>query len=1169
MRLEKIKLAGFKSFVDPTTIPLPGNLVGVVGPNGCGKSNVIDAVRWVMGESSAKHLRGDTMADVIFNGSSTRKPVGVASVELVFDNSHGTAGGEYAAYQKIAIKRLVGRDGQSTYMLNGTRCRRKDITDLFLGTGLGARSYAIIEQGTISRLIEAKPDELREIIEEAAGISRYKERRHETETRMRHTRENLERLEDLRGELKKQVDSLQRQVKKAERYLALREQERAARGALLRVRWARAQDAQSRRKSELDRFADELRRCASTSREIQASLAECQNLRDTHQSSLQEIQAHFYEVGAEIGRLDDYLTQATRSREESRRDLERLERERGRAEQELEHDREQLERIRAELLEGEHEMVRVLEREQIAAAARRAADADLQAVRQALEVSQADLLRSRGELELLRSRERQIEDQQRGLELRRQRLAAEREELLQSLKDRERVVLQQSIEQAEQRSEELRLQVESLTEAVEQSQLRLRANRQQLHDVRAELHGAQGRLTSLELLQRHAMGKDKAELTHWLQQKGLDRVPRLAESLEVAQGWESAVEHVLGLHLEALCVEDASPYVGDLAEASFRDSVVLFERRPERPDRPGTDLPCLMDQVQSVWNLSALLGGVYCAPDLAAARAACVRLREHESVVTINGERVGPGWIALRQRDDGKAGVLQRERELREVRHDLQELSQRDARLVEESAEIERRIAAAESERKQLELEIRGIEREILEWRNQLHVIDGRQQQSGKRLEQVEAELEELRMQSADAAELRHETVEAWRSNEGRVALQEAQSEAIRVRLAQLQDQWDAAEQRFEVAQEELRAIRSRCETLRSSEQLTERHLDRAGAHCAEATSRLESLSARCRDEQPLDGERSRLEALRGERQQVEIRLAESRRQLTELDARMRQLGESRLANEREIEGWKEKIEQTRIEFEGDQVRLETLQEQFGEWGLTPAAPDDGNAGESNERQWQQEINRVSEDLARLGAVNLMAVEEHAEQKARLDELEQQYRDLAESLETLLQAIEKIDRECRSLFKNTFDRIDAGFQSMFPKLFGGGNASLELTERDLLDAGVTVVARPPGKRNSSIHLLSGGEKALTAVALVFAIFELNPAPFCLLDEVDAPLDDANVGRFCGLVKEMSERVQFLFITHNKVTMEIAQYLAGVTMKEPGVSRIVAVDVAAAVELVAV
>jgi chromosome segregation protein len=1169
MRLEKVKLAGFKSFVDPTTIPLPGNLVGVVGPNGCGKSNVIDAVRWVMGESSAKHLRGDTMADVIFNGSSSRKPVGVASVELIFDNTSGRASGEYAAYEKISIKRQVGRDGQSTYHLNGARCRRKDITDLFLGTGLGARSYAIIEQGTISRLIEAKPEELREIIEEAAGISRYKERRHETEIRMRHTRENLDRLDDVRSELRKQVENLQRQVKKTERYLALRERERDAKGTLLRLRWTKVLEAQRHRHAALEQYGEELRRCASADREVQESLAQCHSERERRQSALQELQGEFYELGAEMGRLDDHIKQVNRSREEARRDLDRVTAERCRAEDELSQDRQQLEQIRSELLAAERSLEQVESRHGEAARARRTADDALRALQAELDATRSLSVRVHGERELLRARERQNREQQRQIQMRRERLNSELEELRESLQDGEIRDLEQAVAEAEGQNQASRQQRIELTAAIESDQQRLQQLRQQLHQVRAELHTLQGRLTSLELLQQHAMGKDKAELAHWLNGRDLDQAPRLVESLTVVPGWEAAVESVLGLHLGALCVDDATPYLEDLASATFQESLAMLERRPPRsPAGASVGRPRLLDYVECPWDLSSVLGGVACASSLSEARRVCEGLSELESVVTTKGERVGPGWVALQRPDDGKAGVVERERDIRQVRLDLSELARTDAELAGESSQAETRVRAAEAERREVEECIRTRDREILDLRNELHAFLARYRQAERRLSQVHGDLDELESENQTLAESVVETAEALRKSDDDIGSIDVRVETLRGELDTLQQQSAETEQSFESASEDLQLARSRCETLRSSEQLTANHLQRAQAHYEEAIARLEHLSARFEEGAPVAEDLERLESMRDQRQRTEQRLTQERHRLAELDARIKAANDSRHSIEREMADWREKAEQARIELEGDQVRLEGLHEQFEELGITPESQGSATLLDAGERQLQEEIHRVAEELARLGAVNLMAVEEHTEQKARLDELEEQHRDLTESLETLMQAIEKIDRECRALFRDTYERINSGFTAMFPKLFGGGNAYLELTERDLLDAGVNVIARPPGKRNSSIHLLSGGEKALTAVALVFAIFELNPAPFCLLDEVDAPLDDANVGRFCALVKEMSQRVQFLFITHNKVTMEIAQYLAGVTMKEPGVSRIVAVDVAEAVELVA-
>ncbi|WP_139557601.1 chromosome segregation protein SMC [Methylotetracoccus oryzae] len=1173
MRLEKIKLAGFKSFVDPTTLPLPGNLVGVVGPNGCGKSNIIDAVRWVMGESSAKHLRGDTMADVVFNGSSTRKPVGVASVELLFDNTDGRATAEYAGYQKIAIKRQVGRDGQSTYLLNGSRCRRKDITDLFLGTGLGARSYAIIEQGTISRLIEAKPDELRGIVEEAAGISRYKERRHETEIRMRHTRENLERVDDLRGELTKQVESLQRQVKKAERYLALRDEERRSRSNLLRLRWQASRAAMTQLHTELEGLGAALREAVSAGRESGEKAAEWQLARERRQSEMQEVQASFYEVGADIGRLEDLIRRSEKSREETVKDLQRLEAETQRAGAELQHDRAQLAEVRRELVELAGILDASRSTAQAATARKEAAGQGVRAARIQLEAVQSRLAQAASRTEIIRARDRQLGEQQRQTDVRWQRLADERRDLEAGLGGDELESLRQTIAEEEALVAEHAARVEELTGALKEGRTRLEEQRLGLNSVRAEIHTAQGRLSSLELLQQHAMGKDRAAVQAWLAQLSLDQAPRLAERLDVGLGWEAAVEEVLGQHLEALCIDSMQPFLNALVASPPQESLAFFETCDVVPRSSPQDkaLPRLLDQVAAPWRLEALLSGVFCAPDLSAAVAAGAWLEDHESVVTQKGERLGRGWVRLQKAEDARSGVIRREREVRQAKDALQRLLADEGDLAGKIATLERELSAAEEERLRHEQERRRLERSVLELRNAEHQLNARQQQALKRLAAVTRELEEAEALRVDLAEQRAEAGQELRETGAAIDAQTAEVTVCRELLADAEEAWTEAERIWQLAQDELRRLESRDESLRSNERLTASHLERAEAHATDADLRLKDLRERFEDQPLVEAEKERLAELRSERERLESLLADHRGRLGDIDKAAREAAEERLRHEREIERIKERLERTRIELEGHQVREDGLREQLTELGLTvEVSPDAGEGGltaeAGTEAELQQAISRLAQDIEKLGPVNLLAVEEFADQKARLDLLEQQRADLNESLEILMQAIEKIDRECRALFKGTFERINSGFQVMFPKLFGGGNAYLELNERDLLEAGVSVIARPPGKRNSSIHLLSGGEKALTAVALVFAIFELNPAPFCLLDEVDAPLDDANVGRFSALVKEMSERVQFLFITHNKVTMEIADYLAGITMREPGVSRIVAVDIEAAVEL---
>ena len=1168
MRLEKIKLAGFKSFVDPTTIPLPGNLVGIVGPNGCGKSNIIDAVRWVMGESSAKHLRGESMADVIFNGSSGRKPVGMAFVELVFDNSEGKAPGEFAKYPQISIKRQVTRDGQSTYILNGTRCRRKDITDLFLGTGLGSRSYAIIEQGTISRLIEAKPDELRSLIEEAAGISKYKERRHETELRMGHTQENLDRLMDVRDEVAKQLESLKRQAKKAEKFTALRDEERRHKEQLLALRWLKYEEHGQAQRAALADYETRFRELYGEGH----ALAEAQESRraqhEALQATLNEQQGRYYELGSEISRLDQAIKHARQTRDNLLREQERLYEEKQQALNDLDHDQRQLESIREELAAVEQSLRETAAAEETAALGREQAEQALQAARRAFEQSSGEIGRLGGQADVQRARLKQLEQQQRQLESRRERLDHEREELEDTLQSEGLEELGQEAAELEAERASLQERLRTLNESIQAERGHAKRHLEELNASRAEMHALQGRISSLETLQQHAMGKDKAGLKRWLAERELDKAGRLAEYLDVRPGWETAVESVLGAHLEALCVESSLPYIPHLAGVGTESLGLVETRASGSPSTPGAER--LLDRVRSPWNLGSLLGAVYCADDLNAARALSEQLADHESVVTPDGVRIGPGWLAVRKPDDGKSGVIKRERELRELKARREELLVRGRELEQGLGRAEAAIREAEQERERLQTDERRLATEHSKVKSALSAATARCEQATKRLRQLEFEADDLESQrvenSEDSAEARSLLLDA----EDRLAELGPKSAEQSARRAELESRLAEADAALRAERDRLHGLAGRLESLKSSENLTLKHLDRARGQYGHSLERLEAVTARMAETAaPADDEQTRLDGLAEHRAQAERTLAELRRRDGETSAEIRRLGEARLRNERDMEALKERLEQVKLDLSANEVRRQTVKEQFEELDADPDEVVAGLPPEADEKPWQKRVAELAEEIARLGAVNLTAMEEYQVQEERMKFLDQQHQDLAESLSTLREAIDKIDKECRSRFKDTFDKINAGLQRMFPKLFGGGQAYLELTERELLEAGVSVMARPPGKRNSSIHLLSGGEKALTAAALVFAIFELNPAPFCLLDEVDAPLDDANVGRFSQLVKEMSERVQFLFISHNKATMEIAQHLAGVTMKEPGVSRIVAVDIDAAVELAAV
>lgn len=1171
MRLEKIKLAGFKSFVDPTVVPLPGNLVGIVGPNGCGKSNIIDAVRWVMGESSAKHLRGGTMADVIFNGSSSRKPVGMAHVELIFDNSEGKAPGEFAKYREISIKRQVGRDGQSVYLLNGSRCRRKDITDLFLGTGLGARSYAIIEQGTISRLIEAKPDELRAVIEEAAGISKYKDRRHETGLRMEHTSDNLARLQDLRDEVGKQLASLQRQAKKAEKFTALKEEELRYKSQLLAIRWRKYDQLLDRHRLSLAELETAYRQTVGEDNGLVVSAQNTQKQLEILREQLNETQARFYELSLNISRLEQIIEQSRKSREQLQQERIRMEEEQQEAQSDLEQDRHTLLAIREEKAELALQLEKKLEQDSQLAGQRDTAAQTLEQMRLGLESLDRETAQSRNEINIQQTRLKQMEQQHRQLEARRERLETERDELEDSADRGDIPNMEREVAELNAERTEIQQILSGLSERVQEERNRVRHCQTELNIQRAEQHGIKGTISSLETLQRQAMGKDKAGLGTWLENQGLDRVTRLAEHLEVEPGWEVAVETVLGHHLEALCVEDATHFLTETS-APISESLAFFEttRRSRALSKPvATGDRKLSERINFPWELDSLLGSVYCADDLVMARNLSGRLDSHESAVTPDGWRVGSNWVALPKSDDGKAGILQRERELRDLKAREEQGKIQSRQLESQLDTAESAIQHAEQERRQLEAQERQLASEQSRLSAELSAAKARHEQAQKRLSQLDYEWNDLEENRIVLAEQMAEAEIMMATAENRLDALEPKTREGAALRQQAEVRLNEAEAELKQRREQILETRSRLENLSVTETLTLKHLERAESQFNHAAERLDTVTFRITEsEVPLEDEQAELTGLREERSETEQILERQRKQVRDVETELRQLSEQRLSKERELAEIRQQLDQIKLELQANEVRRQTVQEQFDELSLTPDVVMLTLPEEAEEKAWQQRSTQLGEEIAQLGAVNLAAMEEFMEQSERMEFLEKQHQDLTESLDTLKRAIEKIDQECRSRFRETFDKVNAGLQRMFPKLFGGGQAYLELMERELLESGVSVIARPPGKRNSSIHLLSGGEKALTAVALVFAIFELNPAPFCLLDEVDAPLDDANVGRFSQLVKEMSEKVQFLFISHNKVTMEIAQHLAGVTMKEPGVSRIVAVDIAEAVELAA-
>ncbi len=1166
MKLEKIKLSGFKSFADPTTIPIRGNLISVVGPNGCGKSNIIDAVRWVMGESSAKNLRGGSMADVIFNGSAGRKPLSTASVELVFDNSEGRAGGEFAKYNTIAIKRQISRDGQSIYMFNGTKCRRKDITDLFLGTGLGARSYAIIEQGTISRVVEAKPNELRVHIEEAAGVTKYKERRNETEMRIRHSRENLARLDDVRDEVEKQLNHLKKQAEKAQKYTNLKAEERQLKLELLAMRWDEHHKTAAQLEVKLQDAATTHNQLFVERKELEQALEQKRAAHKTQQQAVDKQQGEYYHIVAEVSRLDQMIKHHQQSHEETEVELVRMREQAEHLKDNLDEDMMQLDEIKESLLETEESMLLAQQKEDELLEIQRIAQAQRLAWQQEWEAYKNQFANYREQAEVKRMQVAQLENQTFQLQSRLQRLQGEHDELNEHGVQEEIEALDQAISLIEEQREQLQLELDTVHLSITELRQNIKQHHDVLHRDRSEWQTIKGKTTSLELLQQHAMGKDNQKLTHWLDRMALSDNQRLAEFIDVDSGWDGAVETVLGTYLEAVCIQNADQLINELSTLSDQ-SLTLFETQHSLKNESAKGLIRLIDKIQTPWNLHGLLTGIYCANSPAQARKLVSQLKPYESVITMQGTWMGYGWVKIVHESDAKSGVLQREKELRLLKEEQIEL-QASVIVTEEQLETaEEFLKESETQREDYQDQYKQVSNDLALKNAEFSAHSARVEQQQQRLTQVINEMADINRELLDNTETCEEAAMIKEQAEDAMAGLEETKLQLEQNSDTLQTQSEQSDKQVNESRQQVHALQARISSLNSADSLTTKQIERLQEQYQHAQERVIELDRKLHQTlQPMDDERFQLETLQLNKDKLELALQQVREQQQTLESEITETAEQFVAVQQHLEKKKELLDSIRFEQQESQVRQQTVTEQLQELDADAAQIMQTIAAHADESSWKVKVDDLSRQIERLGTINLTAIEEFDAQSERMNFLNEQNADLIEALQILEQAIAKIDEESRQRFKQTFDKINSGLQIKFPKLFGGGKAYLSLTDDDLLESGVNIIAQPPGKRNSSIHLLSGGEKALTAVALVFSIFDLNPAPFCLLDEVDAPLDEANVRRFSEMVKEMSENVQFLYISHNKVTMEIAQQLAGVTMKEPGVSRMVAVDIQEAVAM---
>ena len=1169
MRLQAIKLAGFKSFVDATTVPFPNNLCAVVGPNGCGKSNIIDAIRWVMGEGSAKNLRGESMTDVIFNGASTRKPVGQATIELLFDNSAGRLTGEYAAYSEISIKRQVSRDGQSSYFLNSVKCRRKDITDIFLGTGLGPRSYSIIEQGMISQLIEAKPEELRVYLEEAAGISKYKERRKETERRIAHTRDNLDRLTDLREELERQIHHLERQAKNAERYTEFKKEEREVSAQLSALRWQNLDQKAGVQQQQIDQFEIELQARISDQRRAEADIVALRDQLISSNDTLAEVQQRFYDEGTEIARIEEsiqYQSERARTLADSLRqtDQERTETAAslGSDEALISDLAEQIERLapeRAALSDSE-----MASKEQLEMAEHHVAELQQrwdQFTSEAAKVAQA------GEIE--QSKIALLEDSLQRLNQRLKAVGDDKTRLSEQAVAEEIGPLEAMIETQEAQVERIQAEFDGLARQLQSQRVQNEQLSRTLNEQRSEMQHLAGRRASLDALQQAALGQ-AGDDTAWVSEQGLESALRVGESLEVEAGWEEAVEAVLGDALQGILVSnlrELSPAVARLTQGS----ITLMGMSDTRAVvAEGEARVSLAAKIQSGAELSAWLSHVYVAEDLEDALSLAENLAPDESVVTRDGLWMGASWIRVSADKDVTAGVLQRQKELTSLIAQIEALESLIDTTDEELAAGAINLTVLEQDRDALQSRLAEQQRAYGETRARLTAKRIQAEQIASELERADREITQSQAQlETDSIQL-----QGARSRLGG-AMDEM--EGVEATRAELAEQRHSAQQALVTLRQQAQADRDANHQLALRTQNLTAQLAATGQAITRLTARQTSLVERKQTleadiaalAEPTTELQANLQQRLQTRQVIEAELLAGRQVAQKIEFDIRSNESQRAQFEEGVDQVRGQLEKARLEFQTLDVKRSTIEDLLKEAGavlqeVIGAMPEDADIP-----VWETQLTKIENRIQRLGAINLAAIEEYKVQAERKAYLDAQNDDLEKALDTLMMAIRKIDIETRTRFKETFDLVNTKLQQLFPKLFGGGHAYLEMTGEDLLDTGVALMARPPGKRNSSIHLLSGGEKALTAIALVFSIFSLNPAPFCLLDEVDAPLDDANVMRYSELVKEMSRTVQFIYITHNKVAMEMAEQLMGVTMHEPGVSRLVSVDVEEAVAMSAV
>jgi len=1171
VRLSSIKLSGFKSFAEPTTFHLPGQLVGVVGPNGCGKSNIMDAVRWVLGESKASELRGESMQDVIFNGTNTRKPASRSSVELVFDNPDHRAGGQWAQFAEVAVKRVLTRDGTSSYYINNQPVRRRDVQDVFLGTGLGPRAYAIIGQGTISRIIESRPEELRLFLEEAAGVSKYKERRRETENRLSDTRENLTRVEDILRELNANLERLEKQAEVANRYNQLQAGATLKQHQLWFMKKTESEADQAKVKMDAAQAVNDLESRVADLRHVESEL---ETIRQAHYAAGDEVnqfQGKLYEASAEVGRLEGEIRFVVEGRQRVEQRLVTLKEQVAQWSTRREEATFEIENLEAQGMQAEEQAE--LLAAQVEEQAQQLPDVEeaLRKAQQNANEQRTSVNQVQQQIQVLAADQRGIEEQSRQFNQRRERLSTDQKAL--AAPDETRLLdLQRQLDAAQETAGVAEARLHELQDSVPQLDEDRRNKQQAVNADSARQADLSARMEALKALQEKV--KTDGKLAPWLAKHGLEGMQGLWSKLHIEQGWENALEAALRERMGALEISRLDMVRGFLGStgADAPPAKLAFYSPPQAGvPAAGGALPRLADLLRlNDAGLSALLGdwlhGCYTAASFDEALAQRAQLKPGEVIYVKTGHAVSAHGVSFYAQDSEQAGLLARAQEIENLEKQLRAQTfivdeARNALVRAEAAyaDASQRLVVARREATETQGRAHELQVETLRLTQLAEQTRARSQQLAGDLAEVDAQLDELQERRVTA---------------------EARFEELDMQLADSQERHAQLDERVIALQRKLGEVREQQRSLeRQAQEATFAHRS-LGARRAELSRSIDVAAQQATsladEEQRAREELSRLSdaaAQAGLQNALELKsereaaLGAKRSAYDDLTAKLRASDERRLKLERELDPLRQRITEFQLKEQAARLGLEQyaqlLADAKADLEAVALSITEGNVRLTG---LQGEIDRINREIAALGAVNLAALDELTVARERKQFLDAQTADLVEAMTTLEDAIKKIDGETRELLSGTFNTVNAHFGKMFPELFGGGNARLVITGDEILDSGVQVVAQPPGKKNQTIHLLSGGEKALTAIALVFAIFQLNPAPFCLLDEVDAPLDDANTERYAKLVASMSKQTQFLFISHNKIAMEMAEQLIGVTMQEQGVSRIVAVDMESALSM---